>query len=329
MQSSHLRYDLVLACVVVAAVAAFAASEDDARSLPARTDGAGLYHLGAGDQIKGQQPNAEELDGKTARIDDTGFVMPPLVGRVQLGGLTVEQAELLLASRLASLLLKPQPIVSIAEYRSQPVSVVGRVKTAGVIQLQGAKTLVEVLSLAGGLREDAGSQVEITRQIAYGQIPVSKEGLDSSGQFSIASIDLSRLLKGENPSDNIVIRPHDVITLPGAEIVYVTGDVRKPGGLPINSSAEISVLQAVSLAEGLGPQASPKNAKILWPSGDGSEKKEIPVNRQAIVAGQAVDVNLQPRDILFIPDSRGKKAGVRAAESAMQAITGLAVWGRL
>jgi polysaccharide export outer membrane protein len=229
---------------------------------------------------------------------------------------------------LASLLLKPQPIASITEYRGQPVSVVGAVKTAGVIQLQGAKTLVEVLSLAGGLREDAGSQVEITRQIAYGQIPVSKEGLDSFGQFSIASIDLSRLLKGENPSDNIVIRPHDVITLPGAEIVYVTGDVRKPGGLPINSSAEISVLQAVSLAEGLGPQASPKNAKILRPSGDGSEKKEIPVNLQAILTDKAVDVNLQPRDILFIPDSRSKKAWVLTAETAMQAITGLAVWGR-
>lgn len=331
MQSSHLRYDLVLACLVVASVAAFAASENDAASpptRPARTDGAGLYRLGAGDEIKVQQPNAEELDGKTARIDDAGFVTLPLVGRVQLGGLTVEQAELLFASRLANLLVKPQPIVSITEYRSQPVSVVGAVNTAGVIQLQGAKTLVEVLSLAGGLRENAGSQVEITRQIAYGHIPVSKESLDSSGEFSIARIDLSRLLKGENPSDNIVIRPHDVITVPRAEIVYVTGDVRKPGGFPTDSSGAISVLQAVSLAEGLGPQASAKNAKILRPTGDGSEREEIPVNLQAILAGKAVDVNLQPRDILFIPDSRSKKAGVRAAETAMQAITGLALWGR-
>jgi polysaccharide biosynthesis/export protein len=161
VQNSHLRYDLVLACVVVAAVAAFAANEGDARSLPtlpARTEGAGLYHLGAGDEIKVQQPNAEELDGKTARIDDTGFVTLPLVGRVQLGGLTVEQVELLLASGLANLLLKPQPIVSITEYRSQPVSVVGAVQTAGVTQLQGAKTLVEVLSLAGGLREGPEAQ---------------------------------------------------------------------------------------------------------------------------------------------------------------------------
>jgi polysaccharide export outer membrane protein len=159
---------------------------------------------------------------------------------------------------------------------------------------------------------------------------VSKESLDSSGEFSIASIDLSRLLKGENPSDHIVIRPHDVIPVPGAQIVYVSGDVRKPGGLPINSSGEISGLQAVPSAEGLGPQSSAKNAKILRPSGDGSEKKEIPVNLQANVAGQAVDVNLlQPRDLHFIPDSRSKKAGVRAAETAIQAITGLAVWGRL
>lgn len=159
---------------------------------------------------------------------------------------------------------------------------------------------------------------------------MSKESLDSSGEFSIASIDLSRLLEGENPSGNIVIRPHDIIPVPGAEIVYVSGDVRKPGGFPINSSGEISVLQAASSAEGLGPHASAKNAKILRPSDDGSEKKEIPVNLQANVAPQAVDVNLlEPRDIHFIPDSRSKKARVRAAETAMQAMAGLAVWGRL
>lgn len=320
-----------LACLTVASVAAVMAAESDKppapATAPAQGGGNALYRLGPGDEIKVQQPNVEELDGKTARIDDMGSVILPLVGRVQLGGLTIEEAQSLLSSRLSSLLLRPDPIISITEYRSQPVSVVGSVNNPGVIQLQGTKSLMEILSQAGGLRQDAGSEVQITRQIANGRVPVGKEDLDDSGQFSIGRVNLGRLFKGEIPRDNIVIRPHDVITVPRADVIYVTGDVHKPGGFPLNPG-DISVLQAVSLAEGLGPQASPKNAKIFRPR-DGAANLEIPVNLAAIMAGKAEDVNLQPRDILFVPDSKSKKAGIRAAETALQTVTGLVIWGRL
>ena len=285
-----------------------------------------LYRLGPGDEIKVQQANAEELDGKTARIDAQGSVNLPMAGRVQLGGLTLEEAQSAIASKLSELLLRPDPVVSITEYRSQTVSVLGSVNTPGVIPLQGRKTLMETISQAGGLRQDAGSEVEITRRMANGPIPARNEWLDPSGQFSIAKIDLTQLMAGKTPQENITVMPNDVISVPRTEVIYVAGNVHKPGGYPLGADSKISVIQAISLAEGLAPQSSAKNAKIFRPRGDTADKEEIPVNVAGILSGKTPDVDLQPRDILFIPDSASKRAGVRAVEAALQAAVGVAIW---
>jgi len=286
------------------------------------------YKLGPGDAIRVQQANAEELDGTEARIDDSGYANLPLVGRIKAGGLTVEQTEAELKGRLAKLLLNPQPVVSITEYKSQPVSVLGAVNTPGVVQLQGQKSLLEVLSQAGGLRADAGAQLRITRHMEYGPLPLDGERRDVTGEFSIGTIDIAPLLRGGNPVSNIAIFPRDAISVEQTEMVYVTGDVHKPGGFPLGSKPALSVLQAVSLAEGLGPQASPKNAKVFRPKGDGPDKEEIAVDVRKILEGKANDFDLHARDVLFIPDSVSKKAGVRAAEAALQAATGVAIWRR-
>lgn len=285
-----------------------------------------LYRLGPGDEIKVQQANAEDLDGKTARVDAQGFVNLPMAGKVQVGGLTAEEAQSAVAAKLSDLLLRPNPVISITEYRSQPVSVLGSVNTPGVIQLQGRKTLMEAISQAGGLRPDAGNEVEITRRIVNGHIPGGNERLDPSGEYSVAKIDLTQLMAGKTPQQNITVMPNDVISVPRTEVVYVAGNVHKPGGFPLGPDSKVSVLQAISLAEGLAPQSSPKNAKIFRPRGDGAEKQEIPVNVAGILSGKAPDIDLQPRDILFIPDSASKKAGVRAAEAALQAVVGVAIW---
>ena len=299
LKTSKLCPMLALACLVVVGMTAIAA-DDGRKKTSSEQDMQGLassveaYHLGPGDEIKVQQSNAEELDGRTARIDDMGYATLPLVGRIKLGGATLEQAESLLASRLSHLLVNPEPVVSIAEYRSQPVSVLGAVNNPGVLQLQGRKTLMEMLSLAGGMRQDAGGEVVITRRLGYGRIPVSNESLDPSGQFSTARIDAAGLIKGANPGDNVVILPQDVISVPGSEMIYVAGDVHKPGSFPLRDSNGISVLQAISLAEGLGPQASAKNARIFRAHGGDQEKDEIPVDVWRILAGEGTDFKLQP-----------------------------------
>jgi len=283
-----------------------------------------LYRLGPGDEIKVQQPNAEELDGKTARVDDQGYLNLPLAGRLQVGGLTAEETEGLIKKSLTRLLVHPEPVVSITEYRSQPVSVLGEVNNSGVIQLQGRKTLVEMLSLAGGLRPDAGTDVQITRRLTYGKLPLPNATMDPQGEYSIANLNLTALLKGTNPADNIIIFPQDIISVPKAEQIYVTGDVKKPGGFPLNSNGAFSILQALALAEGFGPEAAPKNAKIYRSNGESKDKTEIPIDIKAIMDGKSRDVTLMPKDVVFIPDSASKKAGVRAAQLALSAATGLA-----
>jgi polysaccharide biosynthesis/export protein len=326
------RYFIIRAVFLCVCAAGFAFAADDAATpvnSAVQPEGRSLYRLGPGDEIRVQQPNAEELDGKTARVDDKGFANLPLAGRVQLSGLTVEEAETLVAARLSRLLLNPQPVIAITEYKSQPVSVLGAVNTPGVIQLQGRKTLVEMISLAGGPRQDAGTTVQVTRRLSNGNLPLANATPDPTNQYSIANVDLTALLKGDNPANNILVLPQDIISVPRGDVVYVTGDVKKPGSFPLNASGGLSVLQAVSMAEGLAPQASAKNAKIFRPRPDragSADKTEIPVDVAAILAGKQPDVPLQPQDILFVPDSASKKAGIRAAEAVLQAATGIIIY---
>ena len=326
--ASKLRDAFALGSLLLVCIAGRAARGDAASSTSDQPFSTEVYRLGPGDEIKLQESNAEELDGRSARIDDSGFATLPLVGRIKLAGNTVEQAESLVRAHLSHFLVNPEPVISIIEYRSQPVSVLGAVNNPGVLQLQGKKTLIEVLSLAGGMRQDASGEVIITRRLIYGSIAAGSESVDPSGQFSTAKIDATRLVKGVTPADNIVILPHDVVSVPVSELIYVAGDVHKPGSFPLGSNNGISVLQAISLAEGLGPEASAKDAKIFRMRAGSAEKDEIRVDISRILTGKSTDFELKPRDILFIPDSTGKKAGYRAAEAVIQAVTGIAIWRR-
>jgi len=159
-------------------------------------------------------------------------------------------------------------------------------------------------------------------------VPGGRESIDPSGEFSIAKIDVTKLLSGQNPGDNIIILPNDVVSVPRTEVIYVTGQVKKPGGFPLGANNELSVLQAVSLAEGLGSDAAPRKAKIFRPRGEGMEKQEISVDVADILNGKKEDLALKPRDILFIPDNVPKKAAIRAAEAAIQAATGVIIFRR-
>jgi len=246
---------------------------------------------------------------------------------VRAAGLTVEQLEAELVSRLKAYIQKPEVAVSITEFRSQPVSVLGAVKSPGVHQLQGRKTLVEILSLAGGLNTDAGHSVKITRRQEWGKIPLRNAASDPSGQFSVAEVGLKSIMEATNPEENIVIRPHDVITVPRAEMVYVIGQVQRSGGFVLNERENISALKALSLAGGLDRAASPQHSRILRSAG-GSNRLEITLDLKKILAGKAPDVPLQPEDILFVPASTPKKAAIRAAEAAVQIGTGIIIWRR-
>jgi len=283
------------------------------------------YLLGPDDSIDIRIPEIEEIGDKPYRVSDSGYINLPLVGQVHAAGLTVEQLEAELATRLNAYFKKPSVSVSVAEFRSQPVSVIGAVTTPGVIQLQGNKTLVEILSMAGGVRTDAGHSVKITRKQQWGRIPLPGATVDPTGRFSIGEVRLKAIMEARNPEQNLLIRPEDIISVPRADIVYVIGDVLKSGGYVLNDQETLSVLQALALAGGLERTAAPRKAKILRPAPGAERRTEIPVDLKKILAGDANDVAMAPEDILFVPGSGSKKAALRTLDAILTMGTSIGV----
>jgi polysaccharide export outer membrane protein len=286
------------------------------------------YVLGSEDQVKIWALGIEEISDKPARIDPGGDLDLPLIGKIHAAGLTVEQLKAELVRRFSKEVLKPQVSVEIVDFGSQPVAVMGAVNRPGVHQLRGRKTLMEVVSMAEGLRQDAGPRITISRDIQRGAVPLRTAKADPSGKFSVADVEVKTLLAGTNPADNILVLPHDVITVPVAEAVFVLGEVRKPGEVALKDNSSISVLQALAGAEGFGLTPAPQDAKIVRQVAGSAERQEIPVDLKRVLAGTAEDIAMRPNDILVVPPSGPKKAAARALEAAIQAATGIAIWRR-
>lgn len=285
------------------------------------------YVLGPGDQISVHVVDFEEITDKPIGIDLSGCIHLPMVGRIPVSGLTVEQVAAEVATLLRVYILRPDVSVSITDFRSQPVSVIGAVKNPGVQQVQGQRTLLEMLSLAGGLdNTTAGSTLKITRRLEWGPIPLPGAVTDSTKHFSVAQVNVKSLLEARNPEENILIKPYDVISVPRGETVYVIGEVLKAGGFILNDTEHVTVLQALSMAGGADKMAQPQHARILRMVPGGSSRTEIAVDINKILSGKQPDIPMQPEDILYVPNSVPKRAAVRALEAAIQAGTGMAIF---
>lgn len=295
-----------------------------------KPQGVTSYVLGSGDQISVKVEEVDEITDKPLRIDPDGGIDLPLVGHVQAAGLTLAQFRSLLVEKFRKYVNDPQVSANLVDNQSRPVSVIGEVGTPGVHQLSGPKSLIEVISEAGGLKSEAGPRVIVTRQMDRGPLPLPGAAVDDSGKYTTASISLDELMASKIPAENIAIQPNDVISIPRGDVVYVVGSVQRPGGFPLQSHETISLLQAVSLAQGLKSEASAGAAKILrQPAGVSSGKpEEIPVDVKKIFAGKAPDVALRANDILFIPSSSAKTGGRRAIDAIVQVATGMAVYAR-
>ncbi|MCU1260351.1 MAG: polysaccharide export protein [Bryobacterales bacterium] len=288
----------------------------------------GTYILGPDDQVTIRALEAEEISEKPMHIDAGGFISVPMIGRVFAGGLTAEQLEASIARKLSHYLTHPEVAVSITEYRSQPVSVIGEVNNAGIVQLRGSKSLIEVLSLAGGLKADAGHWIEITRHIEWGRIPLANARDDATAKFSVARVSYQAIVNSLSPVENILICPNDVISVPRGNLVYVAGQVRKSGGFLLREKESLSVLQALSLAEGPAPTAALSNARILRGGTGTPSRTEIPVDVKKIYDGRKPDIPMQAEDILFIPNSTSRAIGLRTMDAVIQIGTGVAVYRR-
>jgi polysaccharide export outer membrane protein len=302
------------------------AAEQPARTATLPDSG---YVLGPDDQIVMHATESPEISDKPTLIGTNGNITLPLIGRVKAGGLTVEQLETELNTRLKKYVKDPQISVTVVEFRSQPVSVFGAVTKPGVIQLRGRKTLYEVLSMAGGPNDEkAGSSLTVTRRRENGEIPLAGSTVDPTGQFSTAELNVAEILEGKNPAANIEIKPNDTISVSEANsnMIYVVGDVEHGGGFTLGGRQKLSVLRALAMAGGLGRTAKPQKARIIRSVPGEPKPQEIAVNIKQIFNGKAEDMVLLPQDVLVVPTSSRKVFTTYSVPSVVSAAVYAAIY---
>ncbi|MFQ5777053.1 MAG: polysaccharide biosynthesis/export family protein [Terriglobia bacterium] len=322
-----------------------------AGSLPAFT--IPEYRIGPGDLVDVTVFEAPELN-RSSRVSAGGRVSLPLLGAVQAAGLTPRELEVALQDLLRRSYMKaPHVGVFVREMQSHPVSVFGAVERPGVFQIRGAKTLLEMLSLAEGLAEDAGDTVIVMRGAGFrsnseecgvnpaGALPGfpadpeigavggrQAQSIHCDDRGEAVEITLKDLLESADPQFNVPVYPGDIVKVTRAGVVYVVGEVRRPGGFLLSSNENISVLQALARAEGLTRTAARSRSRIIRTDKDTGVRAEIPLDLDEILAGRAPDPLLRPKDIVFVPNSAARSAILRGLEVTLQTISGVLIFRR-
>jgi polysaccharide export outer membrane protein len=250
------------------------------------------YRVGPKDLLEITVFELPELN-QTVRVSEDGSISLPLLGRVEIQGLTKEQLENRIAELLEERYLKKARVtVFIKEYQSKRVAVIGAVGKPGMYELIGSVSLLEMISQAGGLTDQAASELYILRET-------------EDGNQDKLAIDLKDLIINNNQSLNIPVLPKDVINIPIDQIVnvYVFGAVRNPGALQVKMSKKITLLQAIAQAGGTAEGAS--QAGIIIKRKDHKTGKEsmIKVNLKDILKGKKPDIELQEGDVVYVPES--------------------------
>ena len=290
------------------------------------------YHIGAEDLIEITVFEVPELS-RTVRVSAGGDISLPLIGSVKAAGLSPVELEQSITEALRKSYVKdPQVTVFLKEYRSDPVSVVGAVKVPGLYQIQTQKSLIELLAMAQGFSENPkmlpGRTIVITHKNGSDAVPTVGEGApDKSAEGQrIEEVPTKALLESGDPKWNVAIFPGDVIKVVPAGTFYVAGDVKQPGGFPLTDFDAVSAIQALAMAGGTTKTARLKDAVIIRRDAAGNRVEEK-VDLKLAYSGKAIDAKLGANDILFVPGSVSKAAGLRAVEASIQVATGLLIFG--
>jgi polysaccharide export outer membrane protein len=173
----------------------------------------------------------------------------------------------------------------------------------GIYTLQGRRTLLEMLTVVGGLQANASRRIKVRRQAEYGAIPLPAAVEDPEKKFSTVEISFASLRESINPAEDIVLQPYDVVSVDRAELIYVSGGVVKIGGIELGERASMSITQALALSGGFTKDALRARARVLRPVLNAKRRAEIDVDLTGIYEGKVNDFPLLPNDVLYIPRS--------------------------
>jgi len=263
------------------------------------------------------------------RVTTAGLIEVPLLKKpIVAAGLTPEQLAQTIREKLqaAGMVNDPFVTVQVASSHSHTVTIAGAVKNPQIFPVPSKTTLLDAISQAGGLAPDASDTAIVARgEIAGHILGLNKSDSAETGGESASSrslkVDLKRLMEDGDPNLNVTLYPGDRVTVQRAGVVYVVGAVYRAGGFVMaNEGQHMTVLRAIALANNVKSTAATKKAVIIrkdskTPGGT----EQIPLNLNKILDGHEPDQDLLANDILFIPDSAGKKALYRTGEAAAQA----------
>jgi len=310
------------------------------------------YAIGSEDLLEISVFEAPELNC-SVRVSAGGDISLTLLGPVQAAGLTPRQLEFVLQELLRrSFMRDPHVGVFVREMQSHGVSVFGAVRKPGVVQIRGPRSLVEILSMAEGLAEDAGDTVLVIRSggldrpgpvspandataalkpvpaDASDDTPSISHSTTPAGSLVSMEIDVKQLLESADPQANVPVYPGDLVKVSRAGVVYVVGEVHKPGGFLLKNNENISALQAIALAEGLTRTSAKEHARIIRNDAQTGRRTEIPLPLGKVLSGKSPDLALRPNDIVFVPNSTARSGFYRGAEAAVSIVTGLIILRR-
>lgn len=268
--------------------------------------------LHAGDLVAVSVYDAPELT-RTVRVDPDGTIRLPLLAEgVQAAGLMPRELEdgLTNALKSAEILVDPVVKVTVVDYHSRPISVMGAVRRPVTFQADGFVTLLDALSRAEGLTDDAGPEILVTQNEVVQRIAVKK------------------LIDGADASLNLRLTGNEEVRVPVAGKIFVLGNIRRPGAFPVRDPGDSTVLKMVALSEGLMP-FSQKTAYIIRKT-NGEKSQEIPIELTKIMERKSPDVPLEIGDILYVPDNKSRRNTMnivdRLAGFGSATASGLVIW---
>lgn len=238
------------------------------------------YQIGPGDVLRITIYDHPDLT-TVARVDNDGYILFPLAGRVQVGGLSTADASQAIASSLGTdYIVNPQPSVFVEEFRSKKVFIIGEVVRPGLYELSGPTTLLELVSKAGGLTRGAGRNATIRRTVKNG----------AANESSI-EVNIADLLQAGSESVDVPLMDGDSVTIAKAAVIYVTGQVNRPSAFTVEP--DTTVIKAITMAGGFTALAAQGKIKIIRKI-DGREQvlEKVPLHEK-----------LMPEDVMVVPES--------------------------
>jgi polysaccharide export outer membrane protein len=256
------------------------------------------YILGPNDQIL-IRSNAEEISDRPYRVDQDGYINLPLVNRVPVSGITVAALERDLIARLRMFLVAPEVSITVTGFRNEPVSFFGAFVRPGIYPLTGGRTLVEMLTVAGGLQPNASRHLRITRRADNGPIPLPSAIVDPASGASSVQVDITNLAQELNPAEDIELKAGDRVIAEQAQPIYVGGEVAKSVPIELGNRDSFTVMQALSQS-GFTATAKRKKVIVLRPVEGTGKLARIDVDLRRIINGIDNDFPLYPNDILYV-----------------------------